>query len=89
MGITGYGSDHKIGDKILISTKEEMEENDRLFNIHLKQAQQIIKAPKQEKIENNRRILLDDEYFNRVINIAVENKWVKAIPIEDDLLPFE
>jgi len=100
-GIIGYAGEDKIGDKVLISTKEEREENDRLFEIRLKQAQQIIEDYKQEqelkqkkleekeRNEHLRRILCDGDYQDEVINTAVQNEWIKLAPVENDLLPFE
>jgi len=47
--IIGYGSNRKVGDKYLVSTKEEMEENDRQFAINLEKAKQWIEEYKQEQ----------------------------------------
>jgi len=96
--IWGYGSEHKIGDRVLIHTKEELDETDRLFAIHLKQARQMVEEYKREQllkqnkikeIENYRRILFDENYLDEVINTAVENKFIELVPIKNNFLPFE
>jgi hypothetical protein len=100
-GIIGYEPKQKIGDKVLIFTKEEIEENDRQFEIAFKHAKQMIedhkkeqelkqkKLIKKEQSDHLRKILLDEDYQNEILNIAVENKWVELVPVENDLFSPE
>jgi hypothetical protein len=100
--IFGYSPDEKIGDKVLLHTKEELDDAHRLLDKAVKDhkngtgvfAKKINLETKKEVLNHNNKTInlnryFDDEYLDEIINLAVKNKFIKLVPIEKDLLPFE
>jgi hypothetical protein len=75
------------GDKILQQAVKDWKQGTGIFAKNQKEKEK--KPLDKNTVTGSLRRYFDDDYLDKVTALAVENKWVKIMPIENDLLPFE